>query len=54
MPFFHIDMAQVVEIISSVRKNITILLRQYHGCWSPGDAKSQDISNHDIDYVEPD
>ena len=22
---------------------------QYHGCWWPGDARSQVISNHDID-----
>ena len=26
---------------------------QYQGCWCPGDARSQDISNHDIDYVKP-
>ena len=24
---------------------------QYHGCWCPGDASSQGISNHDIDHV---
>ena len=29
-----------------------ILHSQYHGCWCPGDARSQCISNHDIDYVE--
>ena len=25
-----------------------ILHSQYHGCWCPGDARSQGISNHDI------
>ena len=24
---------------------------QYHGCWCPGDARSQDISSHGIDLV---
>ena len=26
---------------------------QYHGCWWPGDARSQGISNNDIQYVKP-
>ena len=25
---------------------------QYHGCWCPGSLHRQDISSHDIDYVE--
>ena len=25
---------------------------KYHGYWCPGDARSQDISTHDIDYIE--
>ena len=25
---------------------------QYHGCWCPGSLRSQDISIHDIGYVE--
>ena len=24
----------------------------YHGCWCPGSLRRQDISSHDIDYVE--
>ena len=27
-------------------------MTQYHGCWCPGDVRSQDISSHDIDYIE--
>ena len=27
-------------------------LGQYHGCWCPGSLRRQDISSHDIDYVE--
>ena len=89
MSFFHIDMAQVVEILPQVWQELTystraywfyivnimgayvlgtqgarasatmiftmlnwILQRQYHGCWCPGDARSQGISNHDIYHVE--
>ena len=32
-----------------VDKDLFILHSQYHGCWWPGDARSQGISNHDID-----
>ena len=44
------------------RENINIYLHfmsflllqyQYHGCWCPGDARSQGISNHDINIVKP-
>ena len=31
---------------------ISVQLGQYHGCRCPGDTRSQDISTHDIDYVE--
>ena len=41
MSFLHIDMTQV-----------PILQSQYHGCWCPGDARSQGISIDDIYYVE--
>ena len=30
-----------------------MLRSQYHGCWCPGDARSQRIRNHDIDLVKP-
>ena len=33
-------------------KNAPILHNHYFGCWCPGNTRSQDISNHDIDYVE--
>ena len=31
---------------------ISVKLGQYHGCWCPGSSHRQDISSHDIDYVE--
>ena len=34
-------------------KNVPILHGQYHGCWCPGNARSQGINNHDIDLVKP-
>ena len=30
----------------------SVYLGQYHGCWCPGSVRRQDISNHDIDYIE--
>ena len=52
MLFLHIDMTQVVEILPQVRGELTYPTK-YRECWYPGDARSQGISNHDIDYVEP-
>ena len=37
----------------SQHEYLPILDSQYHGCWCPGDARSQGINNNDIDYVEP-
>ena len=51
--FLHIDTAQVVEILPQKNKNLPILRTQYHGCWCPGDVRSQGISSHDIDLVKP-
>ena len=31
---------------------ISVWLGQYHGCWCPDSWRRQDISSHDIDYVE--
>ena len=55
MPLFHTDMTQVVEILPQVRQDkvLSILHSQYHACLCPGDARSQDISNHDINCVQP-
>ena len=47
MSFLHTDKTQVDE------KDLPILHNQYHGCWCPGDARSQGISNPDIDLVKP-
>ena len=43
-------MTQVVGILSHGKKE---LHNQYRGCWCPGNARSQGMSNHDIAYVEP-
>ena len=32
-------------------KDMIILYNQYHGCWWPGDTRSQGISRHGIDLV---
>ena len=32
-------------------KDLLILYTQYHGCWWPGDARSQAINNHGIDLI---
>ena len=57
MSFPHIDMTQLLEILLHVRPGSTysthILHSQYRGCWCPGDVRSQDISNHDINLVKP-
>ena len=34
-------------------ENLFKLLSQYHGCWWPGNARSQCISGHGIDLVVP-
>ena len=31
---------------------ISVQLGQCHGCWCPGSLRRQDISSHDIDYIE--
>ena len=33
-------------------KDLHILHNQYHGCWRPGNARSQGITNHDTDLVK--
>ena len=34
-------------------QDLPSLHSQYHGWWCPGDARSQGISNHDINLVKP-
>ena len=34
-------------------QDLYILHSQYHGCWCPGDVRSQGISSHDIDLFIP-
>ena len=41
------------KLKSFLTLDLRILHKQYHGCWCPGDARSQGISNHDIDQVKP-
>ena len=52
MSFLHNNKTQVVEIPPQ-DKDLPTLHDQYHGCWWPGDARSQGISNHDFDLVKP-
>ena len=49
MSFLHTNKTQVVEIPPQIRQGPD---NQYHGCWCPGDDRSQGISNHDIDLVK--
>ena len=51
--FLHTDRTEVVDIFPCVFQRPTVVYSQYHGCWWPGDAMSQGISNHDIDLVKP-
>ena len=54
--FLHIDMTQVLKILPRIlkqEKDLSILYNQYHGCWCPGDVRSQGISSHDIDLGKP-
>ena len=49
MSLIHIDITQVVENLPRVRQGPIYSTKSiYHGCWWPGDARSQFISNHDI------
>ena len=56
MSFVNIDMTQVIESVPRVMqdKDLPIIYSQFHGCWCPGDARSQGIRNYDIYCVEPD
>ena len=53
MSFLHTNKTHGVEILLEEDKDLPILHNQYHGCWCPGDARSQGINNHDIDLVKP-
>ena len=52
LSFFHIDMTPGVDFIPH-DKDLPSLQSEYHGCWWPGDARSQDISIHDVGLVKP-
>ena len=52
--FFHTGIALVIEILCQLRQELKLISNgQYHWYRCPGDTRSQSISNHDIDYVEP-
>ena len=40
-------------VTGSWDQDLPILHSQYYGCWCLGDTRSQGISNHDTDLVEP-
>ena len=50
--FLHIDMTQVLKFFLKWDKDVHILCSQYHGCWCPGDVRSQGISSNDFDLVK--
>ena len=45
--------AQVVIITPMEDKDLFVVSRQYHGCWWPGDSRSQGINSHGIVLVLP-
>ena len=45
LSFLYTDTTRAVEI--------PVCVSQYHGCWCPGDARSQGIICHNNDFVEP-
>ena len=49
--FLHAEMTQLKSFLV-YDKNLLYIVK-YHGCCCPGNARSQDSSNHAIDYVEP-
>ena len=54
LSFLNPQMAQVDEIIKGGEQESThptYLYSQYHGCWCPGDGRSQDISSRGIGLV---
>ena len=51
--FLYTDMTQAVESFLIEDKYLPILHSQYHGCWCPGDTRSQDISTLILTLVKP-
>ena len=49
--FSYTKMTHEVEILQDL--DPFFLQSQYHGCWWPGDTKSQGISSHVIDLIIP-
>ena len=43
----------VLKSFLKQEKDLDILYNQYHGCWCPGDVRSQGISSNDIDLGKP-
>ena len=51
LSFLCTDMTQVVGILPRVRQGHAY--STHHGCWWPGDTRSQGISNNDIELIKP-
>ena len=45
LPFTDTEIVLIVEIVPPQNMNLFILDHQYHGCWWPGDARSQRFSS---------
>ena len=50
LPIAH-DSSEI-KTLNVRHRVISVWLGQYHGCLCPGSLRRQDISSHDIDYVE--
>ena len=52
LSFHETSMKQVVQILHrGIDMDPFLLHGKYHGCWCPGDIRSQGISSHGIDAV---
>ena len=46
LSFPQTDMTQVIKILPPVRQGSNYFTSQYHGCWWPGNDRSQGIGNY--------
>ena len=53
LSFLNAEIVKEIDILHylSIRTNSLILHSQYHGCWWPGDGRSQGITSHNIDLI---
>ena len=49
--FWFTITSQLISFLMKDKNLPTVSYSQYHGCWWPGDMRSQNISSHSIDLV---